>query len=189
MTRSSTPSRQRDAVDDILDQWKRERPDLDASPMGPIGRLKRCTALLEERVNGGLEPFGLTRWEFDMLATLRRSGRPFCLSPTELFSALMVTSGTMTHRLKGLESREWIRRVPNERDARSMLVQLTPKGRALIDRAVKAHVDNERQVLSALPAGEVAGLDLHLSALLRALEPREPDESDERAGLDDRVGK
>jgi len=70
----------RDAVDVILGQWRRERPDLDVSPMGPIGRIKRCAVLLEARLEAEFAKFGLSMWEFDMLATLRRSGAPYCLS-------------------------------------------------------------------------------------------------------------
>lgn len=172
-SRQSTPGAPRDAVDRVLEQWARERPDLDASPMGPIGRIKRCAVLLEQRLEAGFSRFGLSLWEFDMLATLRRAGSPYRLSPTELFSALMVTSGTMTHRLKRLEGSGLVQRVPNEQDARSTLVQLTRKGLALIDRAVEAHVENERRLLSALPPATVAALDAHLSALLGTLERRE----------------
>ena len=163
-------TRPRDAVDAILTQWQRERPDLDCTPMAPIGRLKRCAALLEARIEAGLAPFGLTLWEFDMLATLRRAGAPFCLSPTALFSTLMVTSGTMTHRLKQLEKRGLISRLPNPVDTRSLLMQLSPQGLALIDRAVPAHVDNERQMLAALPAGMAHTLDEALSTWLKVLE-------------------
>lgn len=159
-----------DAVDAILDQWAQARPDLDASPMGPIGRIKRCAALVEQRLESCLAEFDLSLWEFDMLATLRRAGAPYRLSPTELFSTLMVTSGTMTHRLKSLEAKGWIERVPNAQDARSMLVQLTSKGRTLIDRAIEAHIDNERQILSALPAAALAELDTRLSELLLSLD-------------------
>lgn len=168
-------TRQADAVDTILDQWARERPDLDVSPMGPIGRIKRCAALLEQSLEASFSQFGLSLWEFDMLATLRRAGAPYRLSPTELFSMLMVTSGTMTHRLKRLETSELIQRVPNEQDARSMLVQLSHKGLALINRAVEAHVENERQLLSALSAPVLADLDSHLSTLLLALEGQSGD--------------
>lgn len=170
MDRKTAKKRPRDAVDVILAQWARERPDLDASPMGPIGRLTRCATLLEQRLDAGFGPFGLSFWEFDMLATLRRAGAPYRLSPTDLFSALMVTSGTMTHRIKRLETKGLIQRVPNAQDARSMLVQLTRKGLALIDRAVEAHVENERKIVSALPAPVLAELNAHLSALLLALE-------------------
>jgi DNA-binding MarR family transcriptional regulator len=159
-----------DAVDAILMQWARELPDLDVSPMGPIGRIKRCAALLEQSLNANFSKFGLSLWEFDMLATLRRAGEPYRLSPTALFSALMVTSGTMTHRLKRLETSELIERIPNDQDARSMLVQLSPKGLALINQAVEVHVEKERELLKALPAAALAELDSHLSTLLQALE-------------------
>ena len=163
-----------DAVDRILQQWARERPDLDASPMGPIGRIKRCAVLLEQRLEENFAQFDLSLWEFDMLATLRRSGAPYCLSPTELFSTLMVTSGTMTHRLKRLESSGLIERVPNEQDARSMLVQLTKKGLKLIDRVVEVHVEKERELLMGLQPQALAELDAHLSRLLLALESGAP---------------
>lgn len=158
-----------DAVDLILEQWRRERPDLDPSPMAPIGRLKRSAALIQRRLDETFAAFGMTTWEFDVLATLRRSGAPYCLAPTALFSALMVTSGTMTHRLKGLEARGWIARQPNPDDARGLLVRLTPAGLEVIDRAVAAHVDNERRILSALSADDLDRLDAGLKALLRAL--------------------
>jgi len=161
---------QPDAVDLILAQWKRERPDLDCSPMGPIGRLKRCAALLEQRLELAFAEFELSLWEFDMLATLRRSGAPYKLTPTEMFSALMVTSGTMTHRLKRLESRGFITRQVNAEDARSMLVQLSDEGLALIERVVEKHVENERQILSGLSAEKLSELDRHLADLLRSLD-------------------
>ncbi|MBP2170095.1 DNA-binding MarR family transcriptional regulator [Erwinia toletana] len=163
-------SRKPDAVDVILEQWRRERPDIDASPMGPMGRLKRCIMLLEPRIEAAFAPFGLTRWQFDMLATLRRAGTPFCLSPTALFSALMITSGTMTHRLKLLEASELIERLPNTDDARSMLVQLTEKGLALINRVVEVHVENEKRLLALIPPNTLEELDNALSQLMVALE-------------------
>lgn len=166
------PSRPPDAVDNILAQWQRERPDLDASPMGPIGRIKRCAALLEQQLESAFAAFDLSLWEFDMLAALRRGGAPYRLSPTELFSTLMVTSGTMTHRLKRLETRGFVERVANAHDARSMLVQLTPQGLALIERAVEVHVANEHQLLAPLPAAALAALDAQLSTLLLSLESR-----------------
>ncbi len=167
MARSRPP----DAVAAILTQWQRERPDLDVSPMGPIGRLKRCAALLQRRLDATFAEFGLSFWEFDMLATLRRSGAPYCLAPTTLFSTLMVTSGTMTHRMGKLEASGWIERLPNPEDARSSLVQLTPAGLALIDRAVEAHVANEHRILAPLRASELTALDAHLARLLATLEP------------------
>lgn len=164
--------RQPDAVDVILEQWRRERPDLDVSPMGPIGRITRCAALLAALLESAYAPFDLALWEFDMLAALRRSGAPYRLTPTALFSSLMVTSGTMTHRLKRLEARGLIERLPNEHDARSLLVQLSADGLALIDRAVVGHVDNERALLSELPKAALASLEAGMSELLAVLEQR-----------------
>ncbi|UTH72934.1 MarR family winged helix-turn-helix transcriptional regulator [Chromobacterium sp. IIBBL 290-4] len=159
-----------DAVDRILQQWGRERPDLDVSPMGVIGRLSRCSALLSQRMDAVFEQYGLSGWEFDMLATLRRSGAPYCLAPTELFSSLMVTSGTMTHRLKVLEGKGWISREASAQDARSTLVRLSETGFALIERAVEAHVANEHAILAALPARSLDTLEKRLMELLNALE-------------------
>ena len=161
-----------DAVDRTPAQWQRERPDLDCSPMGPIGRLKRCAMLLEPQVEVAFTRHDLVRWEFDMLATLRRAGPPFTLSPTQLFSTLMITSGTMTHRLKALEKRGFITRLPNPEDARSMLVALTPVGRERIDEAVETHVDNERQLLAGLSDSERLQLDQALRVLMHLLESR-----------------
>ena len=160
-----------DAVDAILEQWRRERPDLDVSPMGTIGRIKRCAALLQRKLDEVFAAFGMTNWEFDVLATLRRSGAPYCLAPTTLFSAMMITSGTMTHLLKGLETRGLVHRLPNRDDARSVLVQLTPDGLALIDRAVEAHVENERRILASIKPSDLVALNARLSQLLAVLEP------------------
>ncbi|MFC7418604.1 MarR family winged helix-turn-helix transcriptional regulator [Iodobacter arcticus] len=163
-------TQQADAVDIILGQWHKERPDLDVSPMGPIGRIRRCATLLQRKMDATFAEFGMTSWEFDVLATLRRSGAPYCLAPTALFSSLMITSGTMTHRLKGLEASGWIERLPSTSDARSMLVQLSSTGLQLIDKAVEAHVANEHRILAAIDAVQLKELDDRMAELLRALE-------------------
>ena len=164
--------RRADAVDAILEQWHRERPDLDVSPMGTIGRVKRCSALLQRELDRVFAAHGLTAWEFDVLATLRRSGAPHCLAPTTLFSSLMITSGTMTRQLQQLTAAGLVSRMANPNDARSLLVQLTPVGLELIDRAVGAHVANEARILASITAADRAALDVRLSELLAVLEPR-----------------
>ena len=92
MPKPLTP--QTDKVDAILAQWQRERPDLDPSPMGLIGRIGRLSRYLQEEVESALTPLGLSNWSFDVLATLRRSGKPYTLSPTSLMTTMMITSGT-----------------------------------------------------------------------------------------------
>lgn len=143
-----------DPVDKILAQWQRERPDLDVSPMGIIGRVTRLAKHLEQAIQETFSEFGLTVGEFDVLASLRRSGHPYQLSPTELFNTLMVSSGTMTHRIDRLEQAELVQRIPDLSDRRGVQIKLTGKGFNVIERAVEAHVVNEHHVLSVLEASE-----------------------------------
>lgn len=159
-----------DAVDHIMNQWRRERPDLDPSPMGLIGRLARCEMLLRRKLDQTFEQFGMSSWEFDVLATLRRAGHPYRMAPTALYSSLMVTSGTMTHRLQRLEKVGLVERVKHSEDLRSTLVQLTEAGLKLINTAVEAHIANEQAILDCLPAEARKQLDKHLVTLLATLE-------------------
>jgi len=170
---AAADGRQADAVSVILEQWRRERPDLDVFAMGVIGRIKRLSVIVQGRLDTAFAQYGLIRGEFDVLATLRRSGEPFCLAPTALFAALMVTSGTMTHRLQRLEARGLIERLPSADDARSLLVRLTTSGRELIDRAVETHVQNEQCILAVCDREDLELLDQQLSRLLAALEARQ----------------
>ncbi|MBZ9763814.1 MarR family transcriptional regulator [Mesorhizobium sp. CA8] len=134
-----------------MEQWRRERPDLDVSPMGVIGRLNEASALIaRDRLAPVFARFGLQSGEFDVLATLRRSGAPCALTPTELYEATMVTSGAMTARLDRLEKAGLIQRAPHPSDRRGVVVALTAKGRELADEALAAHVANEHQILSGL---------------------------------------
>jgi DNA-binding MarR family transcriptional regulator len=136
-----------DAVDVILAQWQRERPELNVSPMGIIGRLGRLAKYLDRSIHETVSEFGLNGGEFDVLATLRRSGEPYQLSPTALFNALMVSSGTMTHRVDRLEQTKLVQRIPDLADRRGMLIQLTDQGYDLIEKAVEAHVTNGQRLL------------------------------------------
>ena len=159
-----------DAVDKILAQWQRERPDLDVSPMGIIGRMGRLAKHLERAIQETFSEFSLTVGEFDVLAALRRSGQPYQLSPTELFNTLMVSSGTMTHRIDRLEQAELVRRIPEPSDRRGTRIELTDKGFNIIEKAVEAHVINEHRVLSVLEASERKALTQLLRKLLVSFE-------------------
>lgn len=163
-------TRKNDAVDDIMDQWRRERPDLDPSPMGLIRRLVRCEMLLRRKLDQTFAQFGMSSWEFDVLATLRRSGHPYSMAPTALYSSLMVTSGTMTHRLQRLEKVGLVERIKHSEDLRSTLVQLTEAGLNLINQAVEAHIANEKAILDLLPDAARQQLDKHLTTLLSVME-------------------
>ena len=151
----------RDHVSRLLAQWATERPDLDVSPMGVIGRVHR----LAERLNGELRPVfadaGLGDGDFDVLATLRRSGAPYRLTPGELAATSMVTSGAVTKRVDRLVGAGLVTRQVSASDARSREVALTPAGLELIDRLVEAHVANEWRLLAGLSPDEqrlLAGL-------------------------------
>ena len=153
-----------------VEQWRRERPDLDVSPMAVLGRLSQASFVIaRERLNPLFARFGLQSGEFDVLATLRRSGPPFALTPTALYEATMVTSGAMTNRLDRLEKAGLIARGPHPEDRRGVIVQLTKKGRTLIDEAVTAHVENEHQVLSGLTREERDRLAALLEKLIASL--------------------
>ncbi|ANT48490.1 MarR family winged helix-turn-helix transcriptional regulator [Mesorhizobium amorphae] len=153
-----------------IEQWKRERPDLDVSPMAVIGRLNEASSLIaRERLAPLFARFGLQSGEFDVLATLRRSGQPYALTPTELYEATMVTSGAMTNRLDRLEKAGLILRAPHPSDRRGIVVQLTGKGLALIDEALTAHVDNEHEILAGLSGPERETLAHLLGKLIGSL--------------------
>jgi len=138
-----------------VEQWARERPDLDVTPMLVLGRLNEASSLIaRERLAPLFARFGLQAGEFDVLATLRRSGQPYALTPTALYEATMVTSGAMTNRLDRLEKAGLILRGPHPNDRRGIVVQLTEKGLALIDEALTAHVANEHEILAGLSSAE-----------------------------------
>lgn len=153
-----------------IEEWKRERPDLDVSPMAVIGRLSEAAALISrERLAPLFARFGLQQGEFDVLATLRRSGEPHALTPTDLYEATMVTSGAMTARLDRLEKAGWIRRAPHPSDRRGVVVALTEKGLALVDEALVAHVANEHEILAGLTTEDRESLAKLLAKLIGSL--------------------
>ena len=156
---------ERDGVDEILEQWRRERPDLDPSPIGVIGRISRLARELEQRLEPVYREHGLEPGWHDVLATLRRTGPPYRLRPTDFTSALMLTSSGTTKRLDRLERAGLIAREPDPQDRRGTLIVLTPAGRDLIDSVTEAHLENERRLLSALSESE----QRRLAALLRKL--------------------
>lgn len=159
-----------DAVDAILEQWQRQRPDLELMPMGIFGRLARLFAVGSRAVNATLAEHDLNVGEFDVLAALRRAGAPYRLTPTELSRTLMLSSGAMTNRIDRLEQGGLVERHEDPQDRRGTLVALTPVGRERVDTAVTAHVANEAKLLSALSASEQARLDGLLRKLLAELE-------------------
>jgi DNA-binding MarR family transcriptional regulator len=159
-----------DHVDRILAQWNRERPDLDVEPMGLLGRISRLSTHLAREVEKTLAGHGLNSASFDVLATLRRSGPPYRLSPGDLVATTMVSSGTMTNRLDQLEKAGLIERSHNPDDRRGVIIALTAKGFTLVDEAVSAHVENEHRLIQGLDAQERAALGGLLRKFLKEFE-------------------
>jgi DNA-binding MarR family transcriptional regulator len=145
---------QPDHVDHILDQWARERPDLDVSPLGLIGRLHRLADVLNAQLRPVFAEAGLSDGDFDVLASLRRAGSPYELSPGELGATTMVTSSAVTKRVDRLEQAGLVTRSIDPEDARARRIRLTEAGIALIERLVETHVANEHRLVSGLTAGE-----------------------------------
>jgi DNA-binding MarR family transcriptional regulator len=159
-----------DPVDRAIEQWRRERPDLEGlEAMALFARLGHLAALAGPAIDECLGRFGIKTGEFDVLASLRRSGEPFELTPTALGRQLLLSSGAMTNRLDRLEAAGLVARRPDPSDRRGVIVGLTAAGRELVDAAVEAHVANEVRLLAGLAERDRATLDRILRDLLDSL--------------------
>ena len=150
-------------VDRIIEQWARERPDLDTTAMAIFGRIFRLARSGGDNVERVYAAYGIGRPEFDVLATLRRSGEPYQLSPGALADSMMISSGGTTARLDRLEKAGLVERTPSPTDRRGVLVRLTNRGREIIDEAVGAGLAEQQRLLAHLPTSKQRQLD----ALLR----------------------
>jgi DNA-binding MarR family transcriptional regulator len=159
-----------DEVDRIVAQWNSVRPDLDVSPTHTLQRITRADLLQTMSFAEVFGRYGLTWGEYLVLAALRRAGPPYRMNPTTLFNSVVLSSGAMTNRLDQLEEMGLVQRLPDPNDRRGRLVELTPKGRALVDKAVVDHLANEERLLSGLSESERA----RLADLLRKLLLSEP---------------
>jgi DNA-binding MarR family transcriptional regulator len=159
-----------DDIDRFRAAWARELPDLDTEPMDILGRIHRIAALVRAGIEATFAAHGIERGEFDVIGSLRRAGPPYALTPTELYSALLASSGGLTYRLNRLEEAGLITRKPSETDGRSRVVALTEKGKALADAAFRDDMQRELAILSVMPAERRAKLAVLLRELLMSLE-------------------
>ena len=157
-----------DGVDRIMEQWARERPDLDTEAMGVFGRIYRLARIAGDATERAYAAYGIGRPEFDVLATLRRAGQPYRLSPGELAASMMLSTGGTTARLDRLEKAGLVERSPSPSDRRSVLVSLTGQGLAVIDEAVAAGLAEQQRLLARLPAAKRRQLDDLLREALAA---------------------
>ncbi|WP_345695945.1 MarR family winged helix-turn-helix transcriptional regulator [Kitasatospora terrestris] len=160
---------QRDGVDAIIQQWNTVRPDLDVTPMAVVGRLSRASRLLERSVKDTLSAQGVEPWEFDVLATLLRSGPPHVLSAGALSSAAMVSSAALTNRIDRLVEKGLVDRALDPDHRRRMLISLTEQGLRLVNEAADHHLANERTQLAGLTDDEQQQLATLLRRLLVSL--------------------
>ncbi|GAA0247343.1 MarR family transcriptional regulator [Saccharothrix mutabilis subsp. mutabilis] len=167
---SETSQEHPDAVDGVIAAWARERPDLDLDAIAVAGRLGRVSLLLLPAQEAVFARFGLQKGEFDVLASLRRSGDPYTLRPSQLSAALMLTRAGMTNRLDRLEAAGLVERTLDPEDRRSFRVRLTDKGHGIVDEAMTAHTANVTRLLSGLDEEQLQALDGLLRTLLRSLE-------------------
>lgn len=163
-------SREEDHVDRIQAQWRHERPELDVSPVGLIGRLHRIGDRLRGELIALYRRYGLGEGEFDVLATLRRTGAPYELAPGELARRTMVTTGAVSKRLDRLEASGLVQRRSSASDGRGRLVGLTPAGLAVIDEAFAAHLRNEERLLAGLDGAQREQLEALLRIWMRSLD-------------------
>ncbi|MFC9691308.1 MarR family winged helix-turn-helix transcriptional regulator [Kribbella sp. NPDC056951] len=161
-----------DHVDLFLEQWGEQRPDLDASPMAVVGRLKRLAQVADTELRRNFARHDLDSASFDVLATLRRSNSEHRLTPAGLMRSSMVTSGAITQRLDRLEARGLVTRTPSETDGRGVQVTLTAEGLRLIDDVLPGHLQTEETLLAALSKAEREQLADTLRTLLEALGDR-----------------
>ncbi|MEV8633224.1 MarR family transcriptional regulator [Streptosporangium sp. NPDC051023] len=159
-----------DPVDRIVAQWRRERPDLEPAPMAVFGRIYRISRLMGDRMAAVYAEYGIGRGEFDVLATLRRAGEPYTLSPKEMTATLMLTSGGMTGRLDRLERVGLVARAQDPDDRRALRISLTAKGTEVVEEAVTAGLRVQHEVLAVLSGEERERLGDLLRQLLGGLE-------------------
>ncbi|NYI45949.1 DNA-binding MarR family transcriptional regulator [Nocardioides aromaticivorans] len=155
----------RDEVDDLVEAWARERDDLDLGPVAVFSRISRLAHHVDRARRQAFTAHDIESWEFDVLAALRRAGRPYELSPGRLLRETLVTSGTMTNRVDRLATRGLVERHPDPSDRRGVLVRLTPEGKEAVDGAFAALLDAERDLLTGLSEKD----QTELADLLRRL--------------------
>jgi DNA-binding MarR family transcriptional regulator len=163
---------EKDTIDQILDQWSEEKPELNTAALGVVIRVMALYRRFSREAASALEPLGLELWEYDVLSALRRQGRPFALSASGLARETDLSTGAMTNRIDGLEARGLVVREADEDDRRAVIVRLTPEGRKTIDEAILHRLEAAQESLRDLKAGERRQLADLLRAVIVAGEPQ-----------------
>ena len=159
----------RDFVDDLLNEWARQRPELDCSALGVVVRLQLLAKLLCDSAEESLVEFDLKLWEYDVLSALRRQGKPYEMLASELARDSMLTSGTITARIDGLEERGLVERRPDVNDRRAINIRLTRQGLDAINDAIGARISAAEQQLGGLSNAERNQLSDALRKVLQGM--------------------
>ncbi|MFI9550044.1 MarR family winged helix-turn-helix transcriptional regulator [Nonomuraea endophytica] len=157
-----------DAVDAVLEQWRRERPDIDIWPVGIVGRLMRLSRMWDMSIKEVLAKHGLEPGEFDVLSTLRRSGEPYELTAGTFLKVSLVTTGAITLRVDKMQDKGLVTRVRDTADRRSVKIRLTPLGLEVIDRVLPEHIANQARLLRSLDEGHRDQFAAIMSGLLQS---------------------
>lgn len=160
-----------DLVDRGIAQWRYERADIDSSGKEVVGRLLRLEGIVLNSVNSALKTLGVKYQEYAVLATLRVAGTPYRLSPSQLQSTLLFTSGGLSNLLKRLEEQGWVKRSTDPADGRGVLVKLTAKGKRLADEAMPIHAAAELHLVRMLDQEQRANLATLLQLVMKGNMP------------------
>lgn len=158
----------RDIIDDLQNEWSVQRPDLNLEPIGVVLRIQALAKILGNQTAARLQEFDLQWWQYDVLSTLRRQGKPFIMAATELAASTMLTSGAMTNRIDRLEMENLVRRIKDDNDGRRVLVQLTKKGLNLVEEATEARFETAMGALESLSGPQRESLNSLLRMVLTA---------------------
>jgi DNA-binding MarR family transcriptional regulator len=156
-----------DVIDRLQNDWSAQRPDLNIAPIGVVLRIQALAKIFGDQTATKLQEFDLQWWQYDVLSTLRRQGKPFIMAATELAEANMLTSGAMTNRIDRLEEENLVRRVKDQNDGRRVLVQLTKEGLGLIEEATKARFETATDALESLSTQQRNSLNELLRLVLK----------------------
>ena len=159
-----------DLIDSLINEWQLERKDLDTSAMGVVGRILKLGKILEKRASKALADYDIYYTDFDVLATIRRSGKPYELTPSQLMKSVLITSGAMTALLNRLTKLKLIYRSPDPKDGRIKLVGLSKKGFELIDKAIETRFIEANDAIKTLNKIENNTLSILLKKLMKSLD-------------------
>lgn len=159
-----------DSIATFMAQWRAEKPGLDVSPLGVLGRIQRLSIYFRDRAEEWLKPMDLTWESFSILAALRRSGKPYELRPTDMYREALLSSGAITNRIDGVERKGWVERRHDTVDRRVTIVRLTPAGKAVIDKALDIHFRELSKLVGGMTRSDRDELGTLLGKLLATFE-------------------